>query len=167
MHAAIETAGGNGIVVSVLFWAGPREQSLVVDWSLVSDAVTSVEFAGRIEIAKRGFAGVTAIGEALQSAAQAIAANAYLSERIVIDISGDGPTNWGLEPRSIRDKIVAAGITVNGLAIINEDEDLAAYYRDHVAGGPGAFVASASDSDDFVRAIRSKLIQEILWRPSS
>ena len=167
VHAAIETAGGNGIVVSVLFWAGPREQSLVVGWSLVSDAVTSVEFAGRIETAKRGFAGVTAIGEALQSAAQATAANGYLSERIVIDISGDGPTNWGREPRSIRDKIVATGITVNGLAIIDEDENLTAYYRDHVVGGPGAFVASASDSDDFVRAIRSKLIQEILGRPSS
>ncbi len=167
VHTVIETAGGNGIVVALLYWAGPQEQSLVVGWSLVSDAVTSVEFAGRIETAKRRFAGVTAIGEALQSAAQAAAANAYLSERIVIDISGDGPTNWGREPRSIRDRIVATGITVNGLAIVNEVEDLTVYYRDHVVGGPGAFVASASDSDDFVRAIRSKLIQEILGRPSS
>ncbi len=167
VHAAIETAGGNGIAVALLYWAGPVEQSLVVGWSLVSDAATSVEFAGKIETAKRGFAGVTAIGEALLFAAQATAANAYLSERIVIDISGDGPTNWGREPRSIRDRIVATGITVNGLAIINEVEDLAVYYRDHVVGGPGAFVASASDSDDFGRAIRSKFIQEILWRPSS
>ena len=165
VHGAIETTGG--IAVALLYWAGPREQSLAVDWSLVVDAASSVRFAGKIETAERRFAGVTAIGEALRSAASATAANAYLSERIVIDVSGDGPTNFGRETRPVRDSIVAAGITVNGLAILNEIEDLTAYYRDQVTGGPGAFVASASDSHDFVRAIRGKLIQEIMGRPSS
>ncbi len=167
VHAAIQTAGGNGIAAALLFWAGPQEQSLVVGWSLVSDVASSVEFAGRIEAARRDFAGVTAIGEAMQFAAQATSANAYSGDRVVIDVSGDGPTNFGRKTGAIRDKIVAIGITVNGLAIINQVEDLVAYYRDHVIGGPGAFVASASDSQDFVRAIRSKLIKEILWRPSS
>ena len=165
VHAAIETVGG--IAVALLHWAGPREQDLVVDWSLVFDAASSKAFAARIEAAKRGFAGVTAIGEALQSAASATGANAYLGERIVIDVSGDGPTNFGRETSPVRDRIVAAGITVNGLAILNETKDLTAYYRDQVVGGPGSFVAAAADSDDFVRAIRGKLIQEILGRPSS
>jgi len=99
--------------------------------------------------------------------AQATVTNAYVGERVVVDISGDGWTNTGRTSASIRDRVVAAGITLNGLAILNEVADLVAYYRDNVVGGPGAFVESASDYHDFVRAIRRKLLREILWRPST
>ncbi len=167
VHAAIQAAGGNVLAVALVFWAGPRDQSLAVGWSPVFDVASAVQFAARIEGARREFAGVTAIGEAIEFAARASFANAYTGERVVIDVSGDGPTNFGRKTAVVRDKIVADGITVNGLAIINEVENLAAYYRDHVIGGPGAFVDTATDSQDFVRAIRDKLVREIMWRPTS
>ena len=162
VQAAI--AGGNGIAVALVYWAGDLEQRMVVAWSLVSDAATATEFADRIETTERGFAGKTAIGEAMAFAAQSTAANAYSGDRVVIDISGDGWTNTGRTSRHIRDRVVASGITINGLAILDEVQTLVTHYRDNVVGGPGSFVASASDSSDFVRAIRLKLIREISWR---
>ena len=165
IHAAIETAAGNGLAVALLEWSGPTEQRLTVGWSLVADADGAVAFAARVASAKRHFAGVTAIGEALRFAGTALATNAYLGERLVVDVSGDGATNYGRRTGPIRDRLVAAGVTVNGLAITNEEADLTQFYREHVAGGPGAFVATATDYADFAQAIRGKLIQEILGRP--
>ena len=64
----------------------------------------------------------------------------------------------------VRDRIVAAGITINGLAVAN---DLGEYYRTHVIGGAGSFVVTATDYADFARAIRIKLIREIHAGPIS
>jgi len=164
VHSAIEA--GNEVAVALLYWSGDQEQSMVVDWSLVSDAASSAEFADKIETTERGFGGQTAIGEAMLFAAHATVANAYQGERIVIDISGDGWTNVGRTSSDVRDELAATGITINGLAILNEGTDVVTYYRDNVVGGPGAFVESASDYRDFTRAFRRKLVREILWRPS-
>ncbi len=65
----------------------------------------------------------------------------------------------------MRDLAVAAGITINGLAILNEVPDLDRYYRDHVIGGPGAFMMTATDYSDFGTAIRRKLVREIRGAP--
>ena len=55
-------------------------------------------------------------------------------------------------------------MTVNGLAIINEAVDLDEYYRKNVIGGPGAFVISARNYDDYAEAILLKLLREINMR---
>ena len=57
------------------------------------------------------------------------------------------------------------GVTINGLAIVNEDKKLADWYRANVIAGPGAFVASAADYDDFAESMRRKLIREIRYEP--
>ena len=78
-----------------------------------------------------------------------------------IDVSGDGHANEGLRPERVRDFAVSSGITINGLAIINDEPYLEEYYRRHVIGGPGAFVLVAADYHDFVEAIRRKLLREL------
>jgi hypothetical protein len=55
----------------------------------------------------------------------------------------------------------ARGVTVNGLAILNDDPGLATWYRDNVIAGRGAFVITASDYSDFAAAILDKLLREI------
>ena len=47
------------------------------------------------------------------------------------------------------------------LAIINDEPYLEQYYREHVIGGPGAFVMVAADYKDFIEAIRRKLLREL------
>lgn len=53
--------------------------------------------------------------------------------------------------------MIAAGITVNGLAIVNEFPELGDYYIEQVIGGDGAFVMTTTDYRDFARAMRVKL----------
>ena len=60
-----------------------------------------------------------------------------------------------------RDRVVAAGVTVNGLAILGPREFLTDYYRTKVIGGNGAFVITANTFKEYPEAIRKKLLREI------
>ena len=88
-------------------------------------------------------------------------ATALPAPRRTIDLSGDGPNNSGSDPDIVRDAAAAAGITINGLAILNEIPTLDIYYTEHVIGGPDAFLLIAKDYRDFARAVRQKLLREI------
>jgi hypothetical protein len=96
--------------------------------------------------------------------------NDYQGTRRVIDISGDGPNNSGIPIMEARAQALAAGITINGLPIVNDRmgpgstrniRDLDKYYRDCVIGGSGAFMIVANNFADFALAIKRKLIFEI------
>jgi hypothetical protein len=162
---AIEGAAPNGIAVSVIQWSGRRQHLTVVDWTKVTDAASAGALATAIEAAGRVLIGETAIADALRFAADELAYGPFHGARRVIDVSGDGPTNAGSDPDPVRDAAVLAGMTINGLAILNESPTLDRYYADHVIGGPDAFILTASDYDDFARAIRLKLLREIRGAP--
>ena len=49
------------------------------------------------------------------------------ADRLAIDVSGDGTNNSGREVGAARDDALAAGITINGLAIINENPSVGAF----------------------------------------
>ncbi len=163
--AAIRGVGPAGIAVALMQWSGPGHQLVVVDWTSVSDTRSAAHLADRIEAAGRQIHGETSITRALGFSMQLFATNGFDGRRKVIDVSGDGPNNFGTPPDPMRDLAAAAGITVNGLAILNERPDLDRYYRDHVIGGPGAFLLTAADYQDFATAIRLKLIQDIRGAP--
>jgi hypothetical protein len=95
----------------------------------------------------------------VRTALAEIEANRFEGRRKVIDVSGDGFT--GLSPRRERDRAVERGVTINGLAILNEKPELGLYYAAHLIGGPGAFVLTAGSYEDFAEAMRDKLLQEI------
>ncbi len=162
---AIRKAGG--IAVAVMQWSSPGQQVVVVNWSAVTDEASAETMAQRIVGAGRLILGETAVDGALRFALAELATNSFSGTRQVIDVSGDGATNWGPLPDRVRDRAVAAGVTINGLAIVNEQENLGRYYREHVIGGPGAFVIVAADYADFARAMRQKLLEEISNRPTA
>ena len=82
----------------------------------------------------------------------------------MIDISGDGINNDGRPVAAARDAAVAAGITINGLPIVEIDPNLDAYFRAEVIGGAGAFLVVARDASSLAQAIQRKLITEIADR---
>ena len=51
---------------------------------------------------------------------------------------------------------------MNGLVILDEEPQLSDYYRERVIGGPGAFLLEIDDFEDFARAMRKKLILEVV-----
>ena len=61
----------------------------------------------------------------------------------------------------MRDQLVAEGITINGLTILNEWPTLDTYFENNVAGGVGYFVIPANDYEAYGEAIFRKLLREI------
>lgn len=151
---------------AVLLWSGVGVQDVVVGWTRVGTVSAAQAFADAVENAPRSIrAGGTAIGEALIASLLLLGELPAPAGRHVIDIAGDGRSNEGRAPGPIRDRLVAAGLTINALGVINEEPDLLDYFRAHVIGGPGAFALACHDYADFAEAMREKLVREIASGP--
>ncbi|HEY1430225.1 MAG TPA: DUF1194 domain-containing protein [Stellaceae bacterium] len=158
--SAISAVPG-GIEAMVLEWSDPERISVTVGWTSLVAAKQTAAFAAAVRATTRSSDGLTAIGPALLAAAAAFGHMPEPAQRRLIDISGDGMANFGLAPAIARDRIAAAGISINGLAILTEEPWLEAYYRRNVIGGPGAFVVAARNSSSFADAMLRKLVQEV------
>ena len=164
--AAIQASGDHGIAVCLVHWASIMGQSLALDWTVIRGAASAERFARRVEEVPRLLVGgSTSITSALKYSIRQVLENRFEGRRMVIDVSGDGRHNQGIGPTGQRDLAVALGITINGLAILNEDRELDLYYRDHVIGGTGAFVITARNFRDFAEAMVRKLVREIAAPP--
>ncbi|MGB7205794.1 MAG: DUF1194 domain-containing protein [Anderseniella sp.] len=152
----------DGVAIAVLQWSGFPNGKVVVDWTVVSSEASIKSLAARIANMPRSNTGnYTAIGSAIDRAVEMIETNVLKGKYRRIDVSGDGRNNSGRNPAFSRDNAVAKGITINGLAILDGDVGLAAYYRANVAGGPGNFVIAAENFHDFERAMKRKLGREL------
>lgn len=174
---AIQSGVHGAVALCFVEWAGPGQQALVVKWMVIRDGEGATDFAKMLLAAPRSFAGRTAIGDGIDFAAAELAAGNFTAMRRVIDVSGDGTNNSGRPATAARDDATAKGITINGLAIINEKTGgiegtflfghthppggLPSYYRNNVIGGPGAFVLQIVNFDTFAQAMTNKLLTEI------
>jgi hypothetical protein len=157
------------IGVCYIEWSGEIFQTVVADWTLIGSVRDARQFANRIVEAPRSFAENTSISTAILFATARIARAPFRSERKIIDLSGDGDNNAGRSVTSARDEAVAKGVTINGLAILNDDmkehthppNGLEDYYRRNVIGGAGAFVMVAENFETFGSALVKKLATEI------
>ncbi len=166
VHGALQAAGDKGIAVALMQWSDSRKQVLSVDWLHVTGPESAERFAEEVERTPRFVVGGgTAIGTAIEYGVERFPKNGFTSLRKVIDVSGDGRANQGRIPSRSRDDAVLAGVTINGLAILNEDSFLDRYYLRFVIGGTGAFVMTADDYESFSLAMTRKLIQEISGVP--
>ncbi|MDX5359755.1 MAG: DUF1194 domain-containing protein [Alphaproteobacteria bacterium] len=162
VQQAIARAGDGGVAIAVTQWAGLGEQTVSIPWTHLRGEADADALAARLAGLERAYlAGGTGIAAALTHAAALFEGNGFAGERLVIDISGDGRENRGGDVAGVRDAIVARGIGINGLPILNEDRFLYYYYRGNVIGGPGAFAEIANDYNDFANAIVEKLVREI------
>jgi hypothetical protein len=149
------------IAATFVEWSNADRQSQAVDWAVISDADSAQGFSRALTDAVRPVPGWTSISGAIDYSARLFTRGDGTPLRRVIDISGDGPNNDGRPVEQARDAAVAADITINGLPILELEPDLDRYYRDHVVGGPGAFVVAVHDPRDFARAVLRKLLTEI------
>jgi hypothetical protein len=149
------------IAVAVVQWSDDNNQMVVLPWTIISGDADAEELAMVLSGMPRKLAeGGTSISTALVYSAAVFAA-APSSERRVIDVSSDGRNNIGPPVSPVRDRLVAEGITINGLTILNEWPTLDTYFERNVVGGPGHFVMPANDYDAYAEAIYRKLLREI------
>jgi Protein of unknown function (DUF1194) len=160
-------AQSGAIAVTLVQWAGYRHYEQVIDWTVIHGAGTASRFANTIAETMRALDGSTSLSGAIDFSARLLRTNGHNARRRIIDVSGDGSNNNGRPATLARDEAVAAGITINGLPILTEDPALDTYYREHVIGGPGAFLVVAEDFDSFSDAILRKLTIEIAGRDRS
>ncbi|MDQ2102619.1 DUF1194 domain-containing protein [Azospirillum isscasi] len=176
IQAAIRGGPYGRIAMTYVEWAGDGFQRVTVPWTLLGDRNSVESFASSIAESPYLTAQWTSISAAIDFSARLFDDNGFEGTRRVIDVSGDGVNNRGRPVQWARDEAVAAGITINGLPILNDRPnpwggaapvDLDGYYQDHVIGGPGAFLVPAISFDAFADAILSKLLLEISGLPSA
>lgn len=147
--------------VALMQWTGTSRQAVTIPWRQTRTFDDTDRLAADIATQPRRWRNFsTAIGEALVLAAASFDEVAHCKRR-VIDVSGDGNSNEGILPRDVWPLLEAANITVNGLAIEADEDDLSAYFRANVIFGPGAFALAADDFSDYPARIRQKLMREI------
>lgn len=163
---AMRTGAPLGMAVTLMQWSGRNERVQVVPWTLLQTDEDVEALADRIADAPRMIrGGRTALGEAVTSGIDLFDSLPWQPRRRVIDVSGDGGSNDGILPRTAREQARAARVTVNGVAILNEEPRLDVYYTSDLIVGPGSFLITATDYVDFARAIRLKLVREIIGNP--
>jgi Protein of unknown function (DUF1194) len=155
------------VAVGVLFWSGVSPgPEVAVPWHRLDGGAAAEAVAAAIDDAPRlPSAGATALGEGMAAGLALLARCPADATRLALDVSGDGRHNQGRPPGPVRDLGVLAGVTINALAVLNEEADLLDHYREEVIGGTGSFAMSCDDYPAFAQALRAKLMREISAAP--
>lgn len=162
-----------GVYISGFEWNGQSNQSMLFDWTHVVGEADISRLARQIVNHDRNTTKApTALGNALGYAHRLMARAPIRCLRQVIDVSGDGISNDGIRPEDVYQLYDFSEITVNGLAILNPYrrgktfyEAVDEYYMRSLLRGPGAFMIVAEGFDDFARAMKVKLLNELAPSP--
>ena len=162
VKAAIRQGTRQKIAVAAIQWSDELNQMVILPWTIIAGDADADELGAILSRMPRQLAeGGTSISTAL-TYASALFKDAPSAERRVIDVSSDGRNNIGPPVNAARDRIVAQGITINALVILNEWPTLDIYFENQVAGGQGHFVIPANDYAAYAEAIYRKLLREIV-----
>jgi len=175
MHPDVLSAIAKGdrrrIAITFIEWGDLFSQKTVVPWTVISGKASAQAFAEKLLAAPRRAYGSNAIGEAISVAHREIETNRFEGYRKVIDLSADSANSWnGVPIEMARKKALAAGIIINGLAVLCRANncsgrpvayDLEKAFAERIIGGPGSFVITADSTKTFADAVRRKLILEL------
>ena len=168
--AAIAQGYEGRIAATYVEWGDASSQEVVVPWTIIDGRDSAAAFARALLGPPRLAVGRNAIGSAIAAAQAEIETNAIDGFRRTIDLAADSANSWGGVPiAAARDAALAAGIVINGLAILCRQcesgrpagYDLEAAFAATIIGGPGSFVITADGDLRFAEAVRRKLLLEI------
>lgn len=148
--------------VAVVQWTGMGRQRVTVDWHEMTDFSQVARFAEEVandQRVWRNFA--TAIGETIDFSTNLLLQQAQC-RRLIVDVSGDGVSNEGVEPATRLTYAQTHNVTINALAIEDVVPDLSGYFYENLLTGAGAFVEVAADYQAYPGAIRRKLFREVV-----
>jgi hypothetical protein len=169
---AMKTGPNGKVAVTYFEWSASSDQKIIIPWRMIDGPEAADAVANEIMKTPVRRGSRTSISGAINFAMPLFDENPYRGLRRVIDISGDGPNNNGDPVTGARDAALEKGIIINGLPIMVKEpsystmdiDNLDWYYEDCVIGGPGSFVVSIRDRDNFKEAIQTKLVLEVADR---
>lgn len=168
---AITFGSRKAIAIAYVEWAGPNHQEVILPCTVVSDHGDAIRLSQDLATKGRSQGRGTSISAALIFSLTLVRTCPTAIPRLIIDVSSNGPSNSGPDILLARDRVVAAGATINGLPInlptqagtaehFGQDW-LNAYYESCVSGGPGAFVLPINNSATLRTSILRKIVLEI------
>lgn len=158
---AILKPEGAHIAAAAYEWSGYQQQDVIVSWSVLDSPKAVQRFARRLRAHRRPYWDFpTALGKGIEYGGRLLL-NAPPCQRKVLDVSGDGVNNVGVDPGYFYRLGLFDDVVVNGLVIRGADPDPVPYYQTQVVHGPGAFIAIARDFEDYRTVMKSKLLREI------
>jgi len=167
--AAIKNGNHGRIGFALFVWASGnypilmtwRQISSAEDAAAVADEVSSRLHAllGSDALVKLG--ALTDLSGALDYGGEMLNAAPFTTNHRIINIIGNGIDNVGEGARPTRDRLVAEGITINGVAL-GRDRTFFAYLKRDVIGGPESFALMADDPEMLVEVVARKFVTEIV-----
>lgn len=160
---AIAAGPRGSIAVSVVQWSDAAHQQVALPWSIIASPSDAEAVAARLAALPRLLEdGGTSITAMMRFGVRVLRDSPVIAARQVIDIAADGRNNNGGSPRAARNDAAEMGIAINGLAILNEVPTLDRYFEQRIIVGPGSFVIVANDYASYAKAIKRKLLREII-----
>lgn len=159
-----------GMYMAAFEWNGRTNQKMLFEWSQLNTEADIFALAQALATHERNSVrSPTALGSALGFAHRLFPALPVPCIRQVIDVSGDGLNNEGITPEKVYALWDFSKITVNGLAIKGTDplhdnfhQDIEDYYRQEVLRGSASFLVIAENFESFEKAMKKKLLKEIV-----
>lgn len=143
----------------------------LVSWSVIASDADARAVSLRLATGFRDFLAaegpqpapdphMTDLSGAIDHAAVLLLTAPFVADRAVLNVIGNGWDNVGEGPQRARDRIVAAGATVNGV-VLGYDPVLMDYYRSTVIGGPGAFLLAAGSAGAMADVLARKFLYDV------
>lgn len=173
-------SGPEGRIAVIYFeWSGPRDQQIIVPWTVLETRQDMTSIADRLDDADiTGTSAATSISGALAFAQGLLIGVDTKAPRVVVDISSNGREADGAALKQALRRFDAFDATINGLVLpesvygnvgpydmlfMSYDGPLAKYFRAQVISGPGSFAIEVENAEDFRPAILRKLVREVAW----
>lgn len=172
VQVAIKSGFLGKIAIAYVEWGSAESQHTIVDWTVIDGPESAAAFGEKLKAAPRAAFGYNSISNAIVYSQNLLETNAYAGLRRIIDVSADAGNIGGVPLPLARAEAMAAGITINGLAISRPGSTrplrgvaLETHFATEVIGGPGAFVVTVDETLSFADAVVKKLVLEIAGRP--
>jgi hypothetical protein len=168
--AAIKNGNHGRIGFAVFVWADGNYPILVA-WRLISSAEEATAVAQDVANGLHALLGsdaliklgaLTDLSGALDYGGEMLRAAPFATNRRIVNIVGNGIDNVGEGARPARDRLVAQGITINGVAL-GRDRTIFSYFKRDVIGGPESFALMANDPEMLVEVLARKFVTEIVF----
>lgn len=169
VRAALLAMPSAPVALAVYEWSGPEDQHLVADWTVLQYQSDIDQFTAHLTKTNRTKATIsTAIGSSMLFGATLLMRQPECWSH-TLDLSGDGPSNYGPRPRDVKLHPMLTSITINALVIGSGEADksgselkqLTDYYKSEVISGPAAFAEQAAGFNAFQARMVRKLLREL------
>jgi hypothetical protein len=155
---------------AVFVWAD-RNYPVLVSWRVISSADEAIETSHDVAASLRAILGsdmaaevgtLTDLSAALDYGGSMLRGAPFATDHRILNIVGNGIDNVGEGAAPARDRLVAQGIVINGVAL-GYDRTIYEYYHREVIGGPTAFVLAAHNPSTLTEVLARKFALEIAF----